>query len=163
MKRTHLLGFGASCLILLMTFGCASVTVTKTAKGYFSPTDPDEIEILVTVPNRNFIELATVTTKNWPTNDTAKMHNSLRAKCAPLGANAVILGSSGIDHNGYFWASGVAIRYKSQLTTREATKIEKKGKKSPINKERKLIGYRATSEYPSGKIITTPVYEANEP
>ena len=103
--------FSLSCL-LLMACGCASVTVTKTAKGYFQPTDPDEVEILVTVPDRSFIELATVTTQNWSTNATAKMHNSLRAKCAPLGANAVVLGSSGIDYNGYFWASGVAIRYK---------------------------------------------------
>ena len=98
-----------------MSYGCASVTITKTAKGYFAPTDPDEIEILITVPertNRDFVELATVTTQKWSTKKTAKMHNSLRAKCAPLGANAVILGSSGIDHNGYYWASGVAIRYK---------------------------------------------------
>jgi hypothetical protein len=98
-----------------MVCSCASVTVTKTAKGYFQPTDPDEVEILVTVPDRaarDFIELATVTTQKWSTNATAKMHNSLRAKCAPLGANAVVLGSSGIDYNGYFWASGVAIRYK---------------------------------------------------
>ena len=103
--------FCMSCLIL-MACGCASVSVTKTAKGYFPPSDPDEVEILVTIPDRGFIELATVTTKNWSTTATAKMHNSLRAKCAPLGANAVILGSSGIDYNGYFWASGVAIRYK---------------------------------------------------
>lgn len=109
MKKMCLLGM--SC-VLLMACGCASVSVTKTAKGYFQPTDPDEVEILVTVPDRKFIELATVTTKKWSTAATAKMHNSLRAKCAPLGANAVILGSSGIDYNGYFWASGVAIRYK---------------------------------------------------
>src|SRR3990172_12521044 len=112
MKRAHLIGFGISCLILLISFGCAVVTVTKTAKGYFAPTSPDEVEILVTKPERSFIELATVTTQNWPTAATAKMHNSLRAKCAPLGANAVILGSSGIDYNGNYWASGVAIRYK---------------------------------------------------
>lgn len=100
---------------LLVVCGCASVTVTKTAKGYFPPTSPDDVEILITVPDRTkreFIELATVTTQKWSTSDTAKMHNSLRAKCAPLGANAVILGSSGIDYNGYYWASGVAIRYK---------------------------------------------------
>ena len=103
--------YSMSC-VLLIACGCASVTVTKTAKGYFPPTDPDEVEILVTIPDRDFIELATVTTKNWSTNATAKMHNSLRAKCAPLGANAVVLGSSGIDYNGYFWASGVAIRFK---------------------------------------------------
>jgi len=103
--------YSMSC-VLLMACGCASVTVTKTAKGYFPPTDPDEVEILVTIPDREFIELATVTTQNWSTRATAKMHNSLRAKCAPLGANAVVLGSSGIDYNGYFWASGVAIRFK---------------------------------------------------
>ena len=103
--------YSMSC-VLLMACGCASVTVTKTAKGYFPPTDPDEVEILVTIPDREFIELATVTTQKWSTRATAKMHNSLRAKCAPLGANAVVLGSSGIDYNGYFWASGVAIRFK---------------------------------------------------
>jgi len=111
MKKICLLGMS---FILLMACGCASVSVTKTAKGYFQPTDPDEVEILVTVPDRKFDELATVTTKNWSTGATAKMHNSLRAKCAPLGAHAVILGSSGIDYNGYFWASGVAIRYKDK-------------------------------------------------
>jgi len=110
MQRLCLLGV---LFMLLMMCGCASVNVTKTSKGYFDPTVPDEIEILVTVPQqRPFIELATVTTQRWKTQETAKMHNSLRAKCAPLGANAVILGSSGIDYNGYFWASGVAIRYK---------------------------------------------------
>lgn len=121
MKRTHLIGLGLSSLILLMVSGCASVTVTKTAKGYYAPTDPDEIEILVTVPersDRDFIEIATVTTQKWSTKKTAKMHDSLRAKCAPLGANAIILGSSGIYHSGfflaggYFWTSGVAIRYE---------------------------------------------------
>jgi hypothetical protein len=106
---------GVSCL-LLMLCSCAQVNVTKTAKGYYDPTVPDEIEILVTIPQqqRPYIELATVTTQHWKTQETAKMHNSLRAKCAPLGANAVILGASGIDYNGYFWASGVAIRYKDQ-------------------------------------------------
>jgi hypothetical protein len=101
------------CMLVVIS-GCASVNVTKTAKGYFDPTNPDDVEILVTVPHfiPPYIELATVTTYRWETNATAKMHNSLRAKCAPLGANAVILGSSGIDYNGYFWSSGVAIRYK---------------------------------------------------
>ena len=114
MKRVYLLGI--SCF-LLIACGCASVTVTKTAKGFFPPTDPDEVELLVTVPtDRGFIELATVTTQHWSTKKTAKMHNSLRAKCAPLGANAVILGSSGIDYDGYYWASGVAIRYKNPGT-----------------------------------------------
>ena len=105
---------GISCLLLIIC-GCAEVNVTKTAKGYFEPTTPDEIEILGTVPQqRTYTEIATVTTHHWKTRDTAKMHNSLRAKCAPWGANAVILGSSGIDNEGYFWASGVAIRYQDK-------------------------------------------------
>ena len=98
--------------MVFIASGCASVMVTKTGKGYFEPTNPNEVEILVTVPSRSFIELATVVTQNWKVKYTAKMHNSLRAKCAPLGADAVVLGSSGIDRNGKFWASGVAIKYK---------------------------------------------------
>ena len=109
MKKKYFLGL--LCMVLIIC-GCATVNVTKTAKGYFPPTDPNEIEILMTKPERSFIELATVTTVKWPPGDAAKMHNSLRAKCAPLGANAVILISSGIDYNGRYWASGVAIRYK---------------------------------------------------
>jgi hypothetical protein len=102
---------GMLCIII-MVCSCAKVTVTKTAKGFLSPTAPDNVEILVLIPKQDFIELATVVTQNWSTHDTAKMHNSLRAKCAPLGADAVILGSSGIDANGYYWSSGVAIHYK---------------------------------------------------
>ena len=84
-------------LLLSMTLaGCASVSVTKTAKGIFEPTDPDEVEILVTVPeHRRFVEIATVSTRNWNTAAEAKMHNALRAKVAPLGANGVILRDSG--------------------------------------------------------------------
>ena len=111
MKKVCFLG--VSCMLLIVC-GCASVSVTKTAKGYFDPTIPDEVEILVTIPQRAYTELATVTTQHWSTKNTAKMHNSLRAKCAPLGANAVVLSSSGIDNDGYFWASGVAIRYKDK-------------------------------------------------
>ena len=98
-------------ILLLAISGCATVYVTKTAKGYHAPTDPDDVEILMTVPTRPFTELATVSTTNWNTKATAKMHNSLRAKCAPFGADAVILKDSGIDHRGYFWATGVAISF----------------------------------------------------
>jgi hypothetical protein len=108
MKRLSLLSLLSLALIIC---GCATVDVTKTAQGYYQPTDPNNVEILMTKPDRKFIELAMVTTSHWPTGDTAKMHNSLRAKCAPLGADAVILLSSGIDGSGQFWSSGVAIRY----------------------------------------------------
>ena len=111
MKR--LCSFGL-LFIFLMVSGCATVYVTKTAKGYFAPTDPNEVEILIIKPDNSFTELATVTSVNWAPVNMAKMHNSLRTKCAPLGANAVILISSGIDASGQYWASGVAIRYKDK-------------------------------------------------
>ncbi|NQS89690.1 hypothetical protein HQ584_07885 [Patescibacteria group bacterium] len=111
MKKVIFLGI--LCMLLIIC-GCATVHVTKTGKGYFAPTDPDEVEILMTVPARSFTEIATVTTTKWQTAEAAKMHNSLRAKCAPLGASAVILSASGIDNGGYYWSSGVAIRYKDE-------------------------------------------------
>jgi len=110
-KRIYFLSL--LCILLIMG-GCATVDVTKTAKGYYAATNPNDVEILMTRPDRSFIELATVTTTGWSTQETAKMHNSLRAKSAPLGANAVILLNSGIDAKRHYWSSGVAIRYKDQ-------------------------------------------------
>lgn len=95
--------------------GCAQVDVTKTAKGYFEPTRADDIEILMTRPNREFIELGTVSTSNWQPKETAKMHNALRAKTAPLGANAVVITDSGIiivNNSPKLWSTGFALRYK---------------------------------------------------
>jgi hypothetical protein len=96
---------------LTVCLGCQSVNVTKTAKGYYDPTKADDVEIVMTVPSKPFTEIATVSTRGWTTDSEAKMHNALRAKCAPLGANAVILRDSGVDYNGYYWANGVAIRF----------------------------------------------------
>jgi plasmid stabilization system protein ParE len=102
---------------VLVCTGCASVSVTKTAKGFYSPTQADDIEILMTRTDRDYIELATVATANWNPSETAKMHNAMRAKTAPLGANAVIILESGIIRESAFsstmWTSGVAIRYKN--------------------------------------------------
>ena len=108
MNKAMMTVVGIVCAVLC---SCATVTVTKTAKGYHEPTDPDEVEILMTVPSRPFVELAAVSSQKWTSGQTAKMHNSLRAKCAPLGADAVILRDSGIDYYGYYWANGVAIKY----------------------------------------------------
>jgi len=101
-------------LILLLT-ACASVTVTKTNKGYYEPTNPAEIEILKTVPTKKFIELGTITVTGFDSTETAKMHNAIRAKSAGLGATGVILTEEGITPAGFGsykrWATGVAIRY----------------------------------------------------
>ena len=99
-------------LLLLTLVGCASIDVTKTAKGFYDPTDPNEVQILKTIPNRPYEELGTITAVKFGAHDTAKMHNAIRAKSAPLGATAVILTQEGIDKNGKRWAMGVAIRYR---------------------------------------------------
>lgn len=101
---------------LFMT-GCATVDVTKTAKGFFSSTTPDNVEILMTKIDRDYIELATVSTTNWNPSETAKMHNAMRAKTAALGAHAVLITDSGIIRNGNsskMWTTGVAVRYETE-------------------------------------------------
>lgn len=102
----------AAVLTVAFLAGCAVVDVTKTAKGFYEPTNPNDVEILKTIPDRPYQELGTVTASQFQPEETAKMHNAIRAKSAPLGANAVILTQEGILPNGRKWATGVAIRYK---------------------------------------------------
>ena len=111
--RPMLLLLATACIFS----GCAQarVDVTKTAKGHFEATRADVIEILRTLPDRPYIEIATISSSGWRLNQTAKMHNSLRAKAAGAGANAVVLTDSGINrtrYSAYKWATGVAIKYK---------------------------------------------------
>lgn len=101
----------AAPLILLIVTGCASVDLTKTAKGFYSPTRPDDVEIRMTVPNRAYVELATVSTTDWKPKQTAKMHNAIRAKAAEIGAHAVVMTQSGILDNSTLWSTGFALRY----------------------------------------------------
>ena len=110
--KKHYTAIMAVLLGAILLTGCAVVDVTKTAKGHFDATNPNDVEILVTRPERSFEELGTVTASQFAPQETAKMHNAIRSKAAPLGANAVILSSSGILPNGRQWATGVAIRYK---------------------------------------------------
>ena len=101
-------------LILLLT-ACASVSITKTYKGYFEPTNPATIDILKTVPTKKFIELGTITVTGFDGAESAKMHNAIRSKSAALGATGVILTEEGLTPAGFGsykrWATGVAIRY----------------------------------------------------
>ena len=96
----------------LMLFACQTVDVTKTGRGFFDPVDPDQVDILMTLPEQGFTEVATVSTTGWSPSSTAKMHNALRMKAGPLGADAVVLINSGVDANGKMWSTGVAIQFK---------------------------------------------------
>ncbi len=103
-------------LMVISLAGCAAVDVTKTAAGFYEPTDPNKVEILKTKPDRKFLELGTLTVTGFESSETAKMHNAIRAKAAPLGANAVILTEEGMTPSGFGsykrWATGVAIRFQ---------------------------------------------------
>ena len=102
----------ALVLMFAVLTGCAAIDVTKTAKGFHEPTNPNDVEILRTVPGYPFEELGSVTATDFQPTETAKMYNAIRAKTAPLGASAVILSSEGINPNGRKWATGVAILKK---------------------------------------------------
>ncbi len=101
----------ASCLVAALLSACAVVDVTKTGKGFHNPTDPNNVEILKTRPDRKYEELGTVTATKFQPQETAKMHNAVRAKSAALGADAVILTEEGILNNGTKWATGVAVKF----------------------------------------------------
>lgn len=92
-----------------------TVGIVKTGKGAYSPTSASEVEILKTKPEKAYEELGVIDAMNFPVKQVAKMHNALRAKAAPLGANAVIITDEGLINNGWGivrYSSGAAIRYK---------------------------------------------------
>ena len=113
MKKHGMLFF-----LILLFIGCASVDITKTAKGFYDPTNPNDVDILMTGSDRPFIELGSVTVSGFEPDETAKMHNAIRAKAAELGANAVIIKNEGLINDGWGikkWAMGAAIRYKDTI------------------------------------------------
>jgi hypothetical protein len=104
-------------LFLLVLTGCAaSVDVKKTYKGFYDKTDPNEVEILKTRPEKSYVELGTVTVTNFDPEQTAKMHNAIRAKSSALGATEVILTDEGMVREPWHglrrWVTGVAVRYE---------------------------------------------------
>lgn len=67
---------------------------------------------------RKYQELGTFTATGYPAMESAKMHNALRNKAAPLGANAVIITDSGQIRGEFgvqqLWVNGVAVRWNDQ-------------------------------------------------
>jgi len=99
-------------VFLVILVGCAAVDVTKTSKGFYNATNPNDVDILKTRPVRAFEELGTITAVRFAPSDSAVMHNEIRGKAAALGANAAILTEEGIGSDRNKWATGVVIRYK---------------------------------------------------
>lgn len=95
---------------------CGTVQVTKTARGFYNPTNPNNVEILKTVPNRKYTELGIVTASGFLRSETAVMHNAIRNKAAALGADAVVLTEEGFapttsGGTPQKWANGVAVKF----------------------------------------------------
>jgi hypothetical protein len=105
----------AAILAAALVVGCPVVDVTKTAAGFYPPTNPNTVQILKTLPDRKYIELGTITVTGFSPSDTAKMHNAVTTKSAALGADAAILTEEGVLNNGFAmerWATGVAVKFQ---------------------------------------------------
>ena len=105
-------------LALSIICSCAGrVAVTKTGIGFYEPTNPNDVRILKTIPDRKYVEVGTVIVKDVQPEDTAIMHNQIRTESAVLGADAVILTDEGFlpikDSSDYkYWATGVAVKFE---------------------------------------------------
>ena len=95
-----------------------SVDVVKTGSGFYEPTNPNDVRILKTIPDRKYVEVGTVIVSIWyEGGDVTIMHNDIRTESAVLGADAVILTDEGFlpikDSSDYkYWATGVAVKFE---------------------------------------------------
>ena len=112
-------------LALSIICSCGSgptyITVTKMGSGFYEPTNPNDVRILKTIPDRKYVELGTVIVSDVPPEvpyETANMYNELKTKSAVLGADAVILTDEGVVMRGSsnnqlrYWATGVAVKFE---------------------------------------------------
>jgi hypothetical protein len=77
-------------VIVVLSVGCSTVTVTKTSKGVAEPVAPADVEIIGTVPSDlKFEQIGIVNADIF--GNPATGYNKIREKVAPLGANAVFL------------------------------------------------------------------------
>ena len=104
-------------LALSIICSCTTVTVMKTGSGFYEPTNPNDVRILKTIPDRKYVELGTVIASNFYSSAFADMYNEIKTKAAVLGADAVILTDEGFTVSAEFatpkyWATGVAVKFE---------------------------------------------------
>jgi hypothetical protein len=99
--------------VLLLAIGCAYGTdATRTGKGHFDPTDPNDVRILHEFPSTEHTEIGVVTVTVRP-GETAKAHNSLREEAARMGGTLVVITASGVYSDGlstYMYVKGTVVR-----------------------------------------------------
>jgi hypothetical protein len=102
-----------SLAVITLLASCSHVRVTKTGMGIYPPTNPGTVEIRATVPqDRPYDEIAMVSGDLFGT-DPAGAYNSIRAKAAQVGADAVIL-TNQTPIGSRTIISGAAIKYKKR-------------------------------------------------
>ena len=104
-------------LALSIICSCAGrVAVTKTGIGFYEPTNPNDVRILKTIPDRKYVEVGTVIASNFYSSAFADMYNEIKTKAAVLGADAVILTDEGFIKKEHtypqYWATGVAVKFE---------------------------------------------------
>lgn len=104
-------------LALSIICSCAGrVAVTKTGIGFYEPTNPNDVRILKTIPDRKYVELGPVIASNFYSSAFADMYNEIKTKAAVLGADAVILTDEGVEYveleGTKYWAMGVAVKFE---------------------------------------------------
>jgi len=110
-----------TCVLGLLTSvfmtACGTVEITKTGRGFNNPTNPNTVEILMTVPQRTYQELGTFQASGFMRTETAVMHNAIRTKAAELGADAALITDTGLaptraHGTPLLFANGVALKFK---------------------------------------------------
>ncbi len=106
-------------LALSIICSCASgtVAVMKTGSGFYEPTNPNDVRILKTIPDRKYVELGPVIASNFYSSAFADMYNEIKTKAAVLGADAVIITDEGFvmptdSSTSRYWATGVFVKFK---------------------------------------------------
>jgi len=113
--KTSLPLLAIMAVITLLFAGClhGGANVTPNTKAHYTATNPNDVEILRTKPDKPYTEIGTVEARFY-VGQTAKMNDAIRAKAARLGADAVIITSEGESgaYSQFAYATGVAIKYK---------------------------------------------------
>jgi hypothetical protein len=112
MKMTrHMFAIGAA----LASLRVAQALILPRQQGYHDPTSAAEVMSLKTRPERSYEELGVLTVTGFAPSETAKMHNGIRAKAAPLGADAVIITDEGIYTDPWAGPGQVCFRGRDNL------------------------------------------------
>ena len=106
-------------LALSIICSCASgtVAVMKTGSGFYEPTNPNDVRILKTIPDRKYVEVGTVIAHDLHLSQTRGMYNELKTEAAVLGADAAIITDEGFvmptdSSTSRYWATGVFVKFK---------------------------------------------------